>query len=165
MKRRRNYNDSEINNRMEFHVNLFWFISDIFVIDQDPTISGIVQLKKGEGPHPMWCTIALGMSGIFWLYLIFMGIFGVAMPFFNTPATVFIQEHVEESFMGRVFSINTMLFTSIMPLGMLIFGPVVEIVRIEWILIITGLLMLIQTLIVLRNRNLIRAGEIRGMEN
>lgn len=111
------------------------------------------------------CTIALGVSGIFWLYLVIMGIFGVAMPFFNTPATVFIQEHVEENFLGRIFSVNTMLFTSIMPLGMLIFGPVVEIVRIEWILLITGVLMLIQTIVILGNKKLIRAGQVQVIEN
>ncbi|HEX3043600.1 MAG TPA: MFS transporter [Bacillota bacterium] len=111
------------------------------------------------------CTIALGLSEIFWVYLIFTGIFGVAMPFFHTPAAVFIQEHVQENLLGRVFSINTMLFTSIMPLGMLIFGPVAEIARIEWILVITGLLMLVQVIAILRDKKLIRAGIIRAIGN
>jgi DHA3 family macrolide efflux protein-like MFS transporter len=110
------------------------------------------------------CTIALGMADVFWLYLVFMGIFGVALPFFTTPSTVFIQEHVEENFLGRVFSVNTMLFTSVMPLGMLVFGPIVEAVRIEPILVITGLLMLIQVLAVLWNKKLIRAGGMRAGE-
>ncbi len=110
------------------------------------------------------CTIALGLSGFFWLYLVVMGIFGVAMTFFNTPAAVFIQEHVEESFMGRIFSVNTMLFTSIMPLGMLIFGPMAQIVRIEWILMITGFLGLIQVLVVFRDKKLIRAGAVKTNE-
>lgn len=42
------------------------------------------------------------------------------MPFFNTPATVIIQEHVEEAFLGRVFGVMTMIFTSVMPIGMLL---------------------------------------------
>jgi DHA3 family macrolide efflux protein-like MFS transporter len=104
------------------------------------------------------CTVALGSTGIFWLYLAFMGIFGMAMPFFNTPSAVFIQEHVEGDFLGRVFSVNTMLFTSIMPLAMLLFGPIAEIVRIEWILVITGLFIIIETLVVFRNGKLIQAG-------
>jgi DHA3 family macrolide efflux protein-like MFS transporter len=108
------------------------------------------------------CTIALGVTGIFWLYLVFMGIFGIAMPFFNTPSAVFIQEHVEEAFLGRVFSVNTMLFTSIMPLGMLIFGPIAELIRIEWLLVITGSLVLVQTLVVMRDKKLLDAGVIKS---
>lgn len=107
------------------------------------------------------CTIALGVSGIFWIYLIFNGIYGVGIPFFNTPAGVFIQERVEENYLGRVFSINTMLSTSIMPLGMLIFGPVAELLRIEWILIATGSLMLVTTLVLLRDKKLIQAGDTK----
>jgi DHA3 family macrolide efflux protein-like MFS transporter len=110
------------------------------------------------------CAIALGVSGIFWVYLVFTGIFGVAMPLFHTPAAVFIQDHVQENVLGRVFSVNTMLFTSVMPLGMLIFGPVAEIARIEWILVITGFLMLIQVMVILRDKKLLRAGIIRVIE-
>lgn len=105
------------------------------------------------------CTIGLGLSGIFWVYLVIMGVFGVALIYFNTPAVVFIQEKVEEKFMGRVFSIITMLNTSVMPLGMLLFGPLAEIVRIEWMLIVTGILMLVQLFLTLPNRTLARAGD------
>lgn len=111
-----------------------------------------------------FCTIGLGVSGIFPLYLAIMGVFGVSMPFFNTPSAVFIQEHVEENYLGRVFSVNTMLFTSLMPLGTLLFGPLVEIVRIEPVLIVTGLLILAQVLLVLRDNDLIQAGLVRSGE-
>ena len=49
------------------------------------------------------CTLALGVIPNFWLYLGFMGLFGVAMPMFNTPSTVLLQETVEPDYMGRVF--------------------------------------------------------------
>jgi DHA3 family macrolide efflux protein-like MFS transporter len=86
------------------------------------------------------CTVALGVVPMFWLYLVAMGIFGISMPFFNTPSTVLIQEHVEEAFMGRVFGVMTMIFTSVMPLAMLLFGPLAERIRIEWMLLGTGAL-------------------------
>ncbi len=107
------------------------------------------------------CTVTLGMTGNFWFYLTIMWLFGVAMPFLNTPSIVFVQEHVEEDFLGRVFSVNTMLFTSMMPLGMLFFGPLAEIVTIESILIVTGILMVVQSMVVVRNRGLIKAGVVR----
>ena len=43
------------------------------------------------------CTFAMGIIPIFWLYLIVMGVTGIAIPLFHTPATVLLQEKVEES--------------------------------------------------------------------
>jgi DHA3 family macrolide efflux protein-like MFS transporter len=104
------------------------------------------------------CTVLLGLMPSFWVYLVPMAIFGVAMPFYNTGATVLLQEHVEPDYLGRVFSIFTMLMTSMMPLGMLVFGPLAELVRIEWLLVGTGLAMLAQLVWVLFDRTLIEAG-------
>jgi DHA3 family macrolide efflux protein-like MFS transporter len=106
------------------------------------------------------CTIALGLVTNFWAYLAFMGIFGISMPFYQTPSALILQEHVEESYLGRVFSVQTMLFTSIMPLAMLLFGPLAELVKIEHMLLVTGILMLIAGLGVFLNRPLMAAGKV-----
>jgi DHA3 family macrolide efflux protein-like MFS transporter len=84
------------------------------------------------------CTVALGLVPSFWLYLAAMGIFGIAMPLHMTPTTVMLQERVDPDYLGRVFSVSTMLSTSLMPLGMLIFGPLAEVVTIETLLLVTG---------------------------
>ncbi len=104
------------------------------------------------------CTFALGFVSIFWVYLAIMGLIGIAMPLFNTPSMVLLQEKVEENYLGRVFGVMTMISTSMMPLGMLIFGPIADIVRIEWLLIGTGLLLVVQGFIVLGSKVLIQAG-------
>ena len=104
------------------------------------------------------CAIALALVPSFWLYLVVMGLFGVSMPLYNTPSAVIIQEHVEPDFLGRVFSVLTMLFTSIMPLAMLLFGPVADTMPIEWLLLGTGGLMLVLGTLVFRNRRLMEAG-------
>ena len=104
------------------------------------------------------CTIGLGLAPWIWLYLAVMGVFGVAPPLFNSPSALMIQEHGEQEYMGRVFSVLTMLSTSIMPIGMLIFGPLADIVRIEWLLVPTGTAMLAHGIAVLGNRRLIETG-------
>lgn len=104
------------------------------------------------------CTIALGLAPNFWVYLAFMGSFGIAMPLYNTPSATMIQEHVEPDFMGRVFSVLAMLSTSLMPLGMLVFGPIADAVRIEWILLGTGAVLFLHGLRVLGDKRLIEAG-------
>ena len=105
------------------------------------------------------CTIALGVIPIFWTYLLFMGLFGVSMPVFNTPTTVLIQERVESDYLGRIFGVFGMIATSMMPIGMLIFGPMADFVSVEWILLGTGILMLILGLLLGKNKVLLKAGE------
>ncbi|MEY9868846.1 hypothetical protein ABIE66_004225 [Peribacillus sp. B2I2] len=83
----------------------------------------------------------------------------MAMPIFNTPSMVLLQEKVEEDLLGRVFGVLGMISTSMMPLGMLVFGPVSDIIKIEWLLIGTGLLLFIQGFFLLGSKVLIEAGK------
>lgn len=105
------------------------------------------------------CTFSLGIAPFFWLYLAFMGVFGIAVPLFNTPTTVMIQERVDESYLGRIFGIFSMISTSMMPIGMLIFGPIADVIAIEWLLIGTGLLMVVMSLLLSRNKQLLEMGK------
>lgn len=105
------------------------------------------------------CTFALGFIPNFIIYLIFMFLAGSVMPLFNTPSTVLLQERVEEDFLGRVFGVLGMISSSMMPLGMLVFGPIADIIEIEWLLIGTGALMFIQGFYLLRNKVMIEAGK------
>jgi len=110
------------------------------------------------------CTFALGLVPVFWIYLVFMVVTGVAMPLFNTPVTVLFQEKVEGDYLGRVFGVMGMIATSMMPLGMLVFGPISDLVKIEWLLIGTGFLLIVQGLLLLRNKVLIAAGKPAAKE-
>lgn len=105
------------------------------------------------------CTFLLGFVPVFWIYLAFMALFGVAMPAFNTPTMTMIQEKVDESYMGRIFGVFSMISTSMMPIGMLIFGPIADAIAIEWLLMATGLLMLILSIFLGRNQPLLDAGK------
>lgn len=105
------------------------------------------------------CTVALGVITNFWVYISFMALFGVIIPVFNTPSTVLLQEKVEEDFLGRVFSVLGMISSIMMPLGMLVFGPLSDIIRIEWLLRGTGILLFIQGFFMLGSKVLVAAGE------
>ncbi len=104
-------------------------------------------------------TLALGIVSAFGIYLIFMGLIGLAMPMFNTPFMVLLQQKVAEDFLGRVFGVFGMISSVMLPLGMLIFGPVADFVKIEWLLVATGLLLLIHGLFILGNKVLIKEGK------
>ena len=105
------------------------------------------------------CTAFLGIVPNFWIYLGFMWTIGLLIPSFNTPVMVLLQEKVEINYLGRVFGVFTMIATSMMPLGMLFFGPLGDIIKIEWMLIATGMLMFMQGFFLLGNKVLLEAGK------
>lgn len=103
----------------------------------------------GGFPNRMWTmilatalfgvtTMGMGLLPWFWAYLGVMAFCGVGMPLFNTPSTVLLQEQVEPEFLGRAFGVMGMLGSVMMPMGMLLFGPLADLVRIEILLIATG---------------------------
>lgn len=104
------------------------------------------------------CTLVLGIVPIFWIYLIVMAVFGVAMPMANTPTTVLLQERVDPNYMGRIFGVFGMISTSMMPIGMLIFGPLADVIDIEWLLVGTGVLIVILAIFFVGNKRLLEAG-------
>lgn len=104
------------------------------------------------------CTFALGIPMPFMLYLLCMGLFGVAMPILNTPVMTMLQEKVDPQYRGRVFGIMTMINTSMMPLGMVIFGPMADIIPIETLLLGTGIVIMIAAFLMTRAKELLRAG-------
>lgn len=105
------------------------------------------------------CTFSLGIVPVFLIYLFIMGLIGIVMPLFNTPFTVLLQQKIEEDFLGRVFGVFVMISSSMMPMGMVVFGPVSDMIKIEWLLIGTGLLMFVQSFFLLGNKALIEAGK------
>lgn len=104
------------------------------------------------------CTLVLGIVPIFWMYLAVMAIFGLAIPMANTPTTVMLQEKVDPNYLGRIFGVFGMISTSMMPIGMLIFGPLADVIDIEWLLVGTGMLMVVLAIFFVRNKQLIEAG-------
>lgn len=103
------------------------------------------------------CTFLLGVIPFFGLYMFIMGVFGLAMPFFNTPSTVLLQEKVEEAYLGRVFGVFGMIASSMVPLSMLMFGPLSDIIKIEWMLIGTGTILFLLRFFLIKSKTLVEA--------
>ncbi len=150
--------------------NDIWRLTAIEIVFSVGTMVGGILLASWQGfknkVHTMvfsstligFFTFALGVTSIFWLYLVFMAVVGLSMPFFNTPAMVLLQEKVENDFLGRVFGVLSMISSIMMPVGMLIFGPLADVIDIELMLIVTGLIMLLIGFILLSNKTIVREG-------
>jgi DHA3 family macrolide efflux protein-like MFS transporter len=85
-------------------------------------------------------TIGLGLSPNIWLFFGFMFLVGLGVPFFSTPSMTLLQETVEPERQGRVFGFLGIVMALAMPIGMVIFGPLADVVPIEWLLVGAGVL-------------------------
>jgi DHA3 family macrolide efflux protein-like MFS transporter len=103
-------------------------------------------------------TVTLGIFQIFWMYLASMFLIGVFLPMYITPQTVMIQSKVDNNYLGRVMSVFGMVSTFVMPAGMLLFGPLGDVVSIDLLMIITGTLLALLAAPVLLSKSLRQAG-------
>ena len=85
----------------------------------------------------------LGVAPTFVIYLMIMGTAGFFLPFFVTAETVYLQEIVPPDRMGRVFSIVTIIGGGAMPIAIMLFGPLADVIDIETILVVTGMAVVI----------------------
>ncbi|MDL2214050.1 MFS transporter [Clostridia bacterium OttesenSCG-928-O13] len=108
------------------------------------------------------CGFALPIG--FWPYIVIMGVIGLTMPMFNTPAIVLLQEKVDPAYLGRVFSIMSMITSTITPLGMMVFGPLADVIAIEWLLLFSGTCVALIALAIFTNRPLLQIGETAAKE-
>ncbi|MDR1257784.1 MAG: MFS transporter [Tannerellaceae bacterium] len=102
--------------------------------------------------------VGLGIAPYFGLYLVIMATMGLSFPLWNTPFMVLLQTTVEQAFMGRVFSVFSMVSSTMMPLGMLVFGPVADSVSINVLLIGTGIIITLLTIPLMSSKTLREAG-------
>ena len=89
-------------------------------------------------------SIGIGISTAFWVFLAFVFLMGILLPYFNSNTMVILQERVEEDFQGRVFSFVNIVTGSAMPLGMLFFGPLADRMSIERLMVFTGIAIIFQ---------------------
>lgn len=85
-------------------------------------------------------SIGLGLSPSIWIFFGFMFLVGLAVPFFSTPSMTLLQETVEPERQGRVFGFVGIVMAVAMPVGMVVFGPLADIVSIEVLLVAAGIL-------------------------
>jgi DHA3 family macrolide efflux protein-like MFS transporter len=83
--------------------------------------------------------VGMGFSKNFILYLSLMLIYGIALTAVQTAATTLIQEKAEPSMQGRVFGLLGSMYSGFLPVGMAIFGPLADYVPLQWIMIGSGI--------------------------
>lgn len=85
-------------------------------------------------------SIALGLSTNLWVFYAFMFVVGLAVPFFSTPSMTLLQLRVEPERQGRVFGFVGIVMAVSMPIGMVVFGPLADVLPIESLLVVAGVI-------------------------
>jgi DHA3 family macrolide efflux protein-like MFS transporter len=102
--------------------------------------------------------VLLGIVDNFWIYLICMMMVGLFVNIFNAPMTTMLQTNTDSEYLGRVFSVLTMSTSLMMPLGMVLFGPLGDILKIEYLLISTSILIFAIGFIFAFDKTFLQAG-------
>jgi DHA3 family macrolide efflux protein-like MFS transporter len=148
-----------------------WRLTAIEIVFLAGMIAGGLFISAWGGFHNRIYTMALscalcgieamglGLAPVFSLYLVIMGIMGLTMPLYNTPVMVLLQTKVEPAYMGRVLAVFNMVSSIMMPAGMLLFGPLADIVSIDVLLIITGAIIVLLAVPFIASKTLREAGK------
>jgi DHA3 family macrolide efflux protein-like MFS transporter len=126
-------------------VGIWYFRNKIYSMGMAGAISGIM-------------TILFGLWTNFIPYLVCMAICGIIVAYYSAPNMTLLQEKVAPEYLGRVMSVFTMLGSIAMPFGMLFFGPLGDLVNINYIMIVSGTVMLSLGMIYFYNKTLRKAG-------
>ncbi|MEI4770723.1 MFS transporter [Psychrobacillus sp. FJAT-51614] len=97
---------------------------------------------------PLLISMSYVMTVVFYILLMF--VFGVAMVITNTPIQVMMQKMIEDDYKGRVFSIVETGAMALMPLGMVLFGYLYDVLPAESILIVSSFLLILVVLVLAR---------------
>jgi DHA3 family macrolide efflux protein-like MFS transporter len=109
--------------------------------------------------------VGLGVMAVFLLYLLCMGITGLFLNMFNAPSMATLQINVDAAYMGRVLSVLTMISSVTMPMGMVIWGPLGDVINIDWMMIGTGIGLFMIGFVFLFDKTLLEAGESKPQGN
>ena len=103
-------------------------------------------------------TVVIGQPVEFSVYLAIMLFMGLTLPLYNTPSTVLFQTKVDSAYRGRVFGVFGMTSSLMMPAGMLIFGPLGDLVPIELLMTISGIFIMLLSVFFVASKTMREAG-------
>jgi len=88
-------------------------------------------------------SLVLGFTYIFWLFAVMMFMMSFFIPIVQSATTTMLQEHVPAEKQGRIFGLLGAMYSGFMPLGTALFGPLADVIKIQWLVIGCGAFLVI----------------------
>ncbi len=133
--------------------SIAWFECAFFVGLLASTIYiGNLNLRR-PGQGFIWGLGAVGLfvvfmafSQNFWFFVLWQIPCGLAIPFAELPMTTWKQVSIPDDLRGRFFSVNSMLQSGLMPIGLVLGATMVKSVGLVWMFILMGVGMILASL-------------------
>lgn len=87
----------------------------------------------------------MGVSPHFLLYLVMMFGYSEALTVIQTAVTTIIQERSDSAMQSRVFGLMGAMYSGFLPVGMAIFGPLADLLPLQWIMVGSGIALVFVT--------------------
>lgn len=92
--------------------------------------------------------ISLGLVTQYWLFVVIIFIISFSILIIQTTLMTVLQEKVTIEMQGRIFSLLNAIFSGLMPLGMVLFGTLSDVIEIKYLIISSGIILLIIGIII-----------------
>lgn len=96
--------------------------------------------------------MGMGIARNFILYLILMLSYGIAMTIVQTSITTLLQEKTEIPMQGRIFGLLGSMYSGFLPIGMGVFGPLADVIPLQYLMTGAGIILIFIALIIRYNR-------------
>ena len=118
--------------------NTYWYLTAVEIVGfAGMTVGGVVMSIWG-GFRKRERILGMGLTKNFILYLFLMFFYGIALTAAQTSITTLLQEKSEPAMHGRVFGLFSTMYARFLPLGMLLFGPLADLVPLQWLMAGSG---------------------------
>ena len=88
----------------------------------------------------------IGRTRMSSIVFVMMFVYSIALTIIQTATTTIIQEKVESSKLGRVFGLMGAMYSGFLPVGMAIFGPLADMLPLQWIMVGSGIALILVTI-------------------
>ena len=102
--------------------------------------------------------ILMGLVKNFYVYLVLMAVYGVALTMVQTASTTLLQENSTPEMSGRVFGLFGAAYSSFLPIGMVVFGLLADRTSMRLLMVVSGGLLILMAAVMLFDKSFYQHG-------
>jgi len=102
--------------------------------------------------------ILMGSTKNFYVYLVLMAVYGVALTMVQTASITLLQENSTPEMSGRIFGLFGAAYSSFLPIGMVVFGLLADRTSMRLLMVISGGLLILMAAVMFLDKSFYRYG-------
>lgn len=100
--------------------------------------------------------ILMGLVKNFYVYLVLMAVYGVALTMVQTASTTLLQENSTPEMSGRMFGLFGGAYSSFLPIGMIVFGLLADRTSMRLLMVVSGGLLILMAAVMFMDKSFYR---------